>query len=68
MGIPGDELKFIFSGEILQGKKDESWGIDNVRITATRTFSASAAPEPGTFVLAAAGLLGLAGFMRKHHF
>ncbi len=25
----------------------------------------SSAPEPGTFVLAAAGLLGLAGFMRK---
>ncbi len=65
-GHTGDTLTITFTGKDLQKKIDESWGVDNVRVSAVSAPS-SAVPEPGTFMLAAMGLLGLAGVMRKRN-
>ncbi len=59
----GDSLQLIFKAIGLQSRFDESWGIDNVRVRVAREHSS--VPEPGSFVLVAAGLLGLTGVMRR---
>ena len=46
-----------FTGYGLQGPDDESWGLDNVRV--------SAVPEPGVASLLGAGLLALAWSARR---
>lgn len=53
-----DQLTLNFSGYGLQSLADESWGLDNVRV--------SAVPEPATAPLMALGLLALAWRTRKH--
>ncbi|GMV55644.1 MAG: hypothetical protein AMXMBFR6_14490 [Betaproteobacteria bacterium] len=45
------DLTFTFYGLNLQGNADESWGVDNLKITV------SAVPEPSSLVLFGAGVL-----------
>lgn len=52
-------ISWFASGAGWQGGADESWAIENVRVTLNGT--AVAAPEPGTLGLAALGALPLAG-------
>jgi hypothetical protein len=52
-----DQLTLNFSGYGLQSLNDESWGLDNVRV--------SAVPEPGVAPLLALGVLTLAWRTRK---
>jgi hypothetical protein len=50
-------LEINFTGAGLQSVDDESWGLDNVSVTAI--------PEPGTLLLLAPALLGVAGVLRR---
>lgn len=50
------QITFNFSGYGLQGIDDESWGLDNVRV--------SAIPEPGIFSMLGLGILALAWRVR----
>ncbi|HEX7970880.1 MAG TPA: MYXO-CTERM sorting domain-containing protein [Thiobacillus sp.] len=52
-----DQLTLNFSGYGLQGMDDESWGLDNVRV--------SAVPEPGVAPMLAVGVLALVWRMRR---
>lgn len=52
-----NQLTLNFSGYGLQNINDESWGLDNVRV--------SVVPEPGTAALLGLGILMLAGRMRR---
>jgi hypothetical protein len=52
-----DQLTLNFSGYGLQGGDDESWGLDNVRV--------SAVPEPNAATLIGLGMLALAWRMRR---
>lgn len=54
-----DLLTFEFSGYGLQGLKDESWGLDNVRV--------SLVPEPAALPMLGVGLLLVAWQARKRH-
>lgn len=54
-----DLLNLNFTGYGLQGVDDESWGLDNVRV--------SAVPEAGSAPLMALGLLVLAWQVRRHN-
>lgn len=54
-----DLLSVNFTGYGLQGIDDESWGLDNVRV--------SAVPEPNSAPLMALGLLALFWQMRRHN-
>lgn len=49
-------IRWFAGGPGWQGGNDESWAIDNVRIT----LSSTAVPEPASLALAALGLAGLA--------
>lgn len=51
-------LSFFASGGGWQGGTDESWGIDNLKVTAE---TVNEVPEPSSLWLLGAGLLGLAG-------
>jgi len=55
----GDTLAFDFSGYGLQNLEDESWGLDNVRV--------SLVPEPTTLPMLAIGLALVAWVARKRH-
>jgi hypothetical protein len=55
----GDMLAFDFSGYGLQSMEDESWGLDNVRV--------SVVPEPTTLPMLGAGLALVAWVARKRH-
>ena len=60
----GGALTLSFSGYGLQTLDDESWGLDNVLLSANG-LPASALPAPGTAALLSLGLLGLAGARRR---
>lgn len=56
--LPGQNLNYVFTSTPLTGYWDESWGIDNVRVSYTTV------PAPGVTGVAAAGL-GLAMRRRR---
>ncbi|MDX2146694.1 MAG: hypothetical protein SFZ23_04160 [Planctomycetota bacterium] len=55
----GRSLSVVFSSSPLQGHHDESWGIDNVRLSYTPI------PAPGLTTLAGLGALGLGARRRR---
>ena len=63
----GDSVRFDFRGFGLQGLSDESWGLDNVRVTAdsvTTVIAVADAAEggsPGSFLFTRTGDTGIAG-------
>lgn len=62
----GDSLlAFDFSGIGLQGLEDESWGLDNVRVSLLGGQPA-AIPNPSVLPLLGAGLIGMLWARRNH--
>jgi len=59
------EIDFGTGSRIDGNPNDTSW-LDNVSIEAKPSLNPPPVPEPGTLLLLAAGLLGLAGFRRMH--
>ena len=52
------------SGAGWQGGDDESWAVDNVRVTLNGVTSTGTVPEPGTLALLGIGLAGLGAIRR----
>lgn len=52
-------LAFDFSGIGLQGLEDESWGLDNVRVSLLGAQPPVAVPTPAVLPLLGAGLIGM---------
>ena len=52
------------SGAGWQGGGDESWAVDNVRVTLNGVTSTGTVPEPGTLALLGIGLAGLGAIRR----
>lgn len=53
-------LQIDFTGLGLQSIDDESWGLDNVRLTWLTDAAAASVPEPAVLSLLGLGLAGLA--------
>lgn len=53
-------LNFFAQGLQTHIREDESWGLDNVRISLQKAGETGTVPEPGSMALLTGGLLGLA--------
>jgi hypothetical protein len=56
-------LAVTFQGTGMQDHTDEGWGIDNLHVALTGT--ATAVPEPSTYVMLATGLLAIGAVARR---
>jgi hypothetical protein len=54
-------LTLSFYGRHLQGLQDESWSLDNIRVSTGGSGQTAPVPEPATMLLFATGLAGLVG-------
>lgn len=58
-------LNFFAQGLQTYIREDESWGLDNVRISLQKAGEPGTVPEPGSMALLTGGLLGLAWLGRS---
>ena len=60
-------IAFDFSGAGLQGLGDESWGLDNVRVSLLGAQAPTAVPVPAVLPLLGVGFIGMLWARRSKH-